>query len=194
MFGLKIHNRPFEPVITALQGFPEGLCDNCLSAVVGKSRLAATTPARAMLGGTLAHVAYQACGRCRANRRLTVLGPPSEEVIAADPEAPSVKLRDLDSVWKKVTAYLEELDGGSSKEAFASRIETLRKSRKIAPTLSALLLTCLTYRHEVRFHAYEPSAQEDQILRNLLSFLDSHFCTPPQETILTIERQQEPTA
>lgn len=179
MFNTKDHNRSSKPVITALRGFPKGLCDNCLSDVVGKSREDAVTPARRLLSPNYATRNYGTCERCQTYRKLNRLV--TTKTLSEDSAAsPLIRLRDLDSLWEQVTAYLDRLDGGGAKEDFASRIETLRKARKIAPTFATLLVTCLTYRHEARYRSFEASPEEDEILRHLLAFLGAQLGEAPK--------------
>jgi len=179
MFHTKNHNRSNKPVVNALLGFPKGLCDNCLASVVGMTRNDAITPARRLLGPNKTIQDYGRCERCKQHRQLTRL---ALEAKVPSPEAAtntsSVKLGDLDATWRVATEYLDSLDGALNNEGFATRIEKLREARKIAPTFAALLLTCLTYRHEMRYHSFEASTDEENILMHVRNFLDEQLSAP----------------
>ena len=130
-FHTRNHHRSSRPVIDALRSFPKGLCNACLTEVVGKTRNDALTPAQRLRNWDGATLDHAICERCLQLRNLNLLFK-NQGVESSGNQRTPLKLHDLDRVWKLVSGYLERLDGGDPKLDFAHRIERLANDRKIS--------------------------------------------------------------
>ena len=171
-----------ERILEAIEQYPEGICDDCLSRSLGITprqtvfqvctRLASEDNILRTRGSCVHH--------SHKKKSLNLSMPISVgEIVRSRPQMREQRreiidlVELLDNVRRQAIQHMNSLEGkGKDREGFSARILRLREEKRIPGSVASLLLTWGAFRNLAYYEGYSPAEREVKILALIREELD----------------------